>query len=416
MLRIALKVLLGISLLLCANQNAAAKTANFLCISDTHLDPNAGEVTYGEDTGAPLWNRFTTKIASTIQAENPTFILLLGDLPAHEASTQERATDDRQVLKDLRKIADPEHIPLFYIPGNNDSIGGDYYSFTGSAGLTPLILDAQGRWPGANSRSDCKHSPNQACILDKPYKLQFGYYSAYPLGSKQKLRLIALNTVIFSNSTKHPYVGQDGVSQEKAATQEIDWLKVQLLAADQAHEQVYIAMHIPPGLDAYGSTNMWKSISYQGTTIQNAFLDLMNQYQGIVKGLFTGHTHMDEIRKLANRDGELTVVALSIPGVTPEHGNNPGFKSFIYSSDDYTLLDSTTFYTTPMQSDWGNTTYSFAQDYGCQSRAIKACIAALPESNLAIDMNVDYAVKNPAYSSDWDSIDAAIDVNYQGAS
>src|ERR1700733_652587 len=115
---------------------------SFLVISDIHLhgeDDQSPAITANSDSGKDLWDSAENKIRSVLSGQagvaRPKFIIYLGDLPWH-------AKDPSQVrnvmenagtaLSGLRALAEQAHIPLLYVPGNNDSEDGDYGPFSDS--------------------------------------------------------------------------------------------------------------------------------------------------------------------------------------------------------------------------------------------------------------------------------------------
>src|ERR1700733_7656138 len=115
---------------------------SFLVISDIHLhgeDDQSPAITANSDSGKDLWDSAEHKIRSVLSGQagvaRPKFIIYLGDLPWH-------AKDPSQVrnvmenagtaLSGLRALAEQAHIPLLYVPGNNDSEDGDYGPFSDS--------------------------------------------------------------------------------------------------------------------------------------------------------------------------------------------------------------------------------------------------------------------------------------------
>jgi hypothetical protein len=143
------------------------------------------------------------------------------------------------VLSDLRDLAAGSGIPLLYMPGNNDSLAGDYFSFADGAGKTSLSLVPDADYPAVNASQPCGSPP---CLVSNP-RPDLGFYSARPVDG---LRVVALNSVILGRE----YHEVDGVSQLDAGNAQLDWLEGELDDA-AGREKVLIAMHIPPGDDAY---------------------------------------------------------------------------------------------------------------------------------------------------------------------
>ncbi len=365
----------------------------FIQVSDVHFDSSVTTINYGDDTGRELWTITKAKLTEIIrQSPGPAFIVFTGDLPAHYdcdetcfIAPNQRATHNNNiinVLSDLRQIVKDTGIPLLFTPGNNDSLAGDYYSFADRKHETlfSLVADFKNTYPALNSARTCGETP---CIVSNPYP-QMGYYSARPIDG---LRVIALNSIIFG----HKYHQVDGLSQVDAGNIQMSWLSDELAAAKLHGEKVYILMHIPPGNDAYavshgtGPTKLWAELPLSGDNWTNHFLSLVDQYQSEITGILYGHTHMDEVRRLYDVEGtQITEVAVSSPGVTPQHHNNPGIKAYWYDSITMELLDFETYYTTPTALSWGRQSYRFSTTFNCG--AISTVYQCLSDANLT-DIN-----------------------------
>ncbi len=334
-----------------------SNTAGFLFISDIHLDPNAQTTTYGKDAGMDVWNAFKIKVDQIMsQKEAPRFVVYTGDLPVHvsgavcekltggDATTHDTAI--AIVLRELQYLATRYKKPVFYLPGNNDAVAGDYMPYLDTTtGTTPMSLvnAVPMFYPKTQKVNGVK---NTQLLIDGSH-IKEGYYSARPeLG----LRLIALNTVYYNVNCPDRYAVQ--------CSQEMQWLAKQLAAARYLGEKVYIAMHIPPGLDFRGY-DMWSSV--YGTWV-DSFLNLTNTYSNTIAGILYGHTHMDELRRMHDATGDnVTEVAISCPGISAQHHNNPGFKVVNYNTASKELTDFTTYYTTlPIKGTQWNGTYTFS--------------------------------------------------------
>lgn len=286
----------------------ASTYPNFLMISDVHLGPGSTTNCDGQtDSKSDIWNSAMKKIAAVINLKKPEFILYTGDLPVHGGGDHDNMLG--AVLKDLRDIATNNCLPLVYAPGNNDSPGRDYGPFT-SGGKTPFDMDSgcPDCWPviWANPTSPSKVCPGAGpapqIIDDK--NLALGYYSVYPLGKSKKLRMIVMNTVMFTNS----YTGSN---QDNDITNQLNWLVAELNAAK--NEFVYVSMHIPPG--TWGKTG-----------VNGRFTKIVANYNNIA-GIFYGHTHQDELKLILDNTDTPKILALSCPSISPYWKNNPGFKT-----------------------------------------------------------------------------------------
>ncbi|WP_430412673.1 metallophosphoesterase [Kordia sp.] len=332
---------------------AATTTAKFLSLSDVHVDVDLKQTTFGSSsisvTSDVLWGKTKTKIESVVKAEQPEFMIYLGDLPGYDDN--ERKENTHAMLENLRSLQ--IGIPILYLPGNNDSLEGDYHSFTNANGNTVLTKDADpsNPWPILNTSSTITRSTN----LD--FNKEFGYYAVDLITNGKKLKVIALNTVLFSNSGSHPYTGDDGVSQQKATQDQMHWFETTLKSMDTT-DRVMIVMHIPIGIDGYGGKSMWKqSLTFtdlSGTShaLQNGFIDILDRYKTNITGLLNGHTHTDGLRRIykshtSDDKNDMISYSISTPGIAVNHGNNPAFKIFTYDTSNFDLLDFKTYYAVP---------------------------------------------------------------------
>nr|MDQ2993681.1 metallophosphoesterase [Pseudomonadota bacterium] len=421
-----------------------ANNNTFLAITDIHLSAGkTAAITYGQDTNDPLWDSTLAKISNLTTEQMPQFILLLGDLPAH----RDKANHEKNIGTVLRSFSglpaiSQSQLPVFFVFGNNDSLTVNYGPFANDAtnlfSLDPEHNSPEAKgWPALNANPDCSVSPRKACTYtttasmptehaeDMLYAQTKGYYSAYPLGRAYPLRFIALNSIIFS----HEYY-QSGATQREQAQQQMDWLAQQLASAGANHEGVYIAMHIPIGKDAFNhGADMWNDtlLLNNGLKFRDSFLALMSQYKQNVRAVLTGHTHFNEYRALYADQSltNLSVLGVGVPGITPNHYNNPGMQIYLYDPA-YQLTEAKTFFTTPDISEWKS--YSFQNDYACSKNSTMLnCVAQsllpnLAKSNRADELllqnqyQTNYALRAPNFDpskggySDWFTILNAIQV------
>ncbi len=409
------------ALLSTANANL---NAQFLFISDVHVDSTRAESTYGKDTRMDLWKKFMQKADSVAVSSKAKFIVYTGDLPAHygkyyldpkvpfnKSAIQSHDTDLVVSLNGLRQIADRNHIPLFYAQGNNDAIAGDYFPFNYKGSFPPfsLINQSFNPYPALNVNS----ASTPPCIISMPNP-NMCYYSASPVAG---LVLIMMNTVMLTGNFEKN-VGT-AVTHQLADAQ-FAWLDQQLKSAKTNNQKVYIAMHVPPGINLYPSNPSDSSnwINDLGPTQKQSyndqFLDLINTYnsnpnQRLIEAVLYGHTHMDELRLLMNKNSTVVSgIAISAPGITPLYQNNPGFKTVTYDNNTKSLMDFTTNYTTlrtavqiatnpkAVNPYYGNLSYSFNKQFGNNSnKSIADLLSSLPLSTIADSAKNYYTVKNP---------------------
>lgn len=387
-----------------AEATASKPEPYFIHLSDIHLDSYSNTTSYGEDTGTDLWKITYAKLDSIFgSATPPQFVLYTGDLPAHhtyEGTTHSQCTNKKTDMQDSAHLQNItilvnslsalfkkyEQIPFFYLPGNNDGLRCDYCSFDDDKQGTFLPLLSSDSLPAIHADKTCGNPP---CILDQ--HLSTGYYAAQV---RTGLRLIALNSVIFGQK----YFVRDKVCQEEAGDLQMSWLRSQLSDAATKGEKVYLAMHIPPGIDAHSTSQspMWADLP-AGNPWNNQFLALVDSNRTTIAGILFGHTHMDEVRRLYDPTGtRITEVAISAPGISSIHSNNPGFKLVYFDSKSKELTDFVTCYTTPGADTYGDSTYRFSSVFGgAAGLTMYDRLKSMPLQTLDSAMNTIYLVKSP---------------------
>jgi sphingomyelin phosphodiesterase acid-like 3 len=355
-----------------ATQN---KSASFIAVSDIHLDTS----------NAATWEAAAKTITQIAQGKNgsskPSFILYLGDLPVHSdprssAQVANAMNEAGIALKGLRGIAEQANIPLLYLPGNNDSYTGDYHYF--DTVLFKKDNTGADRWPVIPGKQLISHG--QDPYIGDQSLLQLGCYTAFPLGKTVPLKVIALNTVMFSAQSTdsvgmaYNYCNEHPELRQQDVNLEIRWLFQQLQDVYGTNQQVLIAMHIPPGIDGYTGANslniggklMWDStLKYNGIKVEDFFVALIDTYKDNIIGLIGGHTHLDGIRIVQVQNNAPIMPYISVPAISADHGNNSSFKVVEFDpSQKFALTNFTTYYhrkTDPvLQFD---STYSFNQTF-----------------------------------------------------
>jgi hypothetical protein len=376
---------------------------SFLALSDVHYDGNSADIWgQGQETSAILWTRAQAEAKRAIAADDPGFILYLGDLPAHGEPQAIRETQFKAVLDGLQGLVAGTKKRLLFLPGNNDSDGEDYCAFT-TGGETPFDAASDpSAWPVINAQ------PGD--IIDAG-QLARGFYSAYPLGKSTPLRLLALNTVIF-NPNYGTFQGAscvDAATRQADANAQIEWLYAQLTDAALKKEKVIVAMHVPPGIDGYGGAPNWDPgraytgnapglTRYTGRAVQDVYLALVAAFSKQIVGTLSSHTHLGDLRRLRDCDGNVTELDLSIPAVTTDHGSNPAMKLLRHDARYEWLAAETRYASEKTWNNWVDANrFSFADNYPCTacdgSETLGEWIAKVPEPALLGDMLAYLMVK-----------------------
>lgn len=382
--------------------NAALKpNPYFIHLSDIHLEAFSGTSKYGRDTDTTLWNITKVKLQEIMsQTPAPSFVVYTGDLAAHYGTHYlpfgQRFTHNHNLetlLDDLRDLVQINKIPFLYLPGNNDALAGDYFSFADSTLATPfsLVPDVHNPYPALNATTNCGPSP---CIVSNPHPT-LGFYSARP---EDSLRVLALNSVIFGREYKE----RDGISHDSAGIIQMDWISDQLKDAKAKKEKVILAMHIPLGINVYSwnkKESFWAHLPDRSNTWQDQFIRLTQAYKETITGILYGHTHMDEMRIIYNSStvsdsSNITEVAISAPGITPYHGNNPGFKTITYDAKSKEIINFTTYYTTPSAQVYGDLSYIFPEPSKCNGLSILECVKNMTLNEFHTEVDKIYKVKH----------------------
>ena len=364
----------------------AFATPRFLSISDIHYGTENVSKD-GNDTGPEFLKITMAKFKELIKDVD--FIINLGDLPTHMLFASAKKADyERTLFHDLYE-ADKEAKPMFYAPGNNDSLTGNYQPFTVD-GKSPLNYASD--WAGACVF--CK-----GLIIDDSHMQSGGYYSSYVIPGNKDIMLIALNTAPFANV---PILAPKYPNQEADALAELAWFKEQL--KEHSAKQLLIGFHIPLGV-SYKGTEFWhQNYLKQFTAI---LADNTSSYGQIT--LLAGHTHMDELRKIPLPNG-VALYEYSTAAVSRIHHNNPAIK--IMSLDKNMKVDNYTTYYTSHLDKWGDEHYEalgakdaiFSQ---CQKETLSSCLDSLTDKQVCAGLEhgffygakSDRVIKNACYTT-----------------
>ncbi|WP_165482777.1 metallophosphoesterase [Legionella gresilensis] len=370
-----LKILIGFFIFFAAQPTWPA--IRFLALSDIHYGAN--NITgNGHDTGDILWSSALEKF-KTLQ-QDVDFILLLGDLPTHHFpffSKVDKAQYEAKIFHDLF-ITDNTHKPIYYVPGNNDSLAGNYQPFA-KQGKSPLSYAYD--WQGACAYCD-------GLMIDKTAMESGGYYATYVLPKNKDIILIVLNATQFA---KLPLWIPSYLNQDDDAEQQLEWLATQL--KNHQAKQLLIAMHEEPGID-YRNKKVWKDKPL------TQFIKLLNKYHKNYQqiSLLTSHSHYDELRKITLKNGK-AIYAYSTPSISRRHYNNPAMKIF-HLNDDLILQDFTTYFTND-EARWGDDHYYAINSQNnifstCKDRSLAACLNSLNTEKICelMEGKAIYSTKN----------------------
>jgi hypothetical protein len=125
-----------------------------------------------------------------------------------------------------------------------------------------------------------------------------------------------------------------------------------LKTAKKNKQNVWIVLHIPPGVDTWSTVKKGHTVAYwddlhkdrDSRTFTDRFEELVQMYSPIIKGIFSGHTHMDHFRLIFDKSHNPLAYVHITPAISPEYGNNPGFQVLTYDAGSFSVADFDTYY------------------------------------------------------------------------
>jgi hypothetical protein len=143
------------------------------------------------------------------------------------------------------------------------------------------------------------------------------------------------------------------------ATLMLNWLQANL--SEPGTKNIWITMHIPPGLNVYSNNSNFWNADYSQT-----FINSIVKYSSKVKFGVASHTHFNDFRVFYNNETKPVPVAFMriVPSLCSNHANNPSFEVATFNSTTGQVIKETNYYldlaTIPAskgvtQADWNNT-------------------------------------------------------------
>ncbi len=236
---------------------------------------------------------------------HPAFITIAGDFIWHGAKPADSILKRKSVqfIAGLFKQSFPD-TPIIPAMGNNDTYGDDYVLQDGH-----FLNDFANAW-----------QPNLPKSSADSLKIH-GYY-AYTTNS---LKLIAINSALLNNGSHY----QQAIAMLK-------WLQSNL--ADPGVKNVWIVMHIPPGINVYNGANFWNP-GYTKT-----FINTVVKYAPKVKFCIASHTHFNDFRVFYNIEKKPVAFMRIMPSICSNHGNNPSFDITEFDSVTGNIIHETNYY------------------------------------------------------------------------
>ena len=280
--------------------------------------------------------------------------------------------------------------PVFGVVGNNDSACGDYAEPAHSALFAALAAE----WNVVSSRPDAARD------------FAAGGYYAVPHPTVPKQELIVLNSTFWSSL----YHAGCSSASDAPGDVEMAWLKQQLQQAQLAGKTAVLAMHIPPGFDAFNSSrenDCAKPRALWNSKYTNDFLDTIDKYQAILRGAYAAHLHRDDFRVFTG--GARPFLPLQVlPSISPIYLNNPAFEVGRYDRATGALADYSVIYLKNLSQagvaeppDWGRE-YTFGTAYNLPSYSasnLASLAAAIRTKSAVRNEFLDFFAAHNAISS-----------------
>lgn len=345
---------------------------------------------YYQDSNFGLVKSTLDEVSKAAIQHHPRFAIITGDFQSHgflenyrHFSGDTSLTHYHEFVKKFFEFLSFElrqalpGIPIYAALGNNDGYQ-DYFASPANSFFKDLL-------------------PSWSLLLatsNTHWRKDFAYGGYYSIKLPHQ-RLIVLNTSFFSSKG-------EGKNIKLGAKTEMNWLARQLQEAHLHHEKVWMIMHIPPGVDAYktSQTPFGYISQFWHPDYSKAVLAEISKYADEITGIFAGHTHADafEVIKTAS-----TPVFISItPAISPLFGNNSGFKVYSYNPNSAEIKNFQVYYLPHILNSkeiahW-QLEYDFNQTYQphCSTCALIDGMLNMPKSGkLAEAYQQYYTVNNP---------------------
>ncbi|KAI5703350.1 hypothetical protein M8J75_010701 [Diaphorina citri] len=159
-----------------------------------------------------------------------------------------------------------------------------------------------------------------------------GYYTFDQ--KKSKVRLVALNTNLFSNNPLN--------SKEELEAQ-WKWFETIMTKSEKNNERVFIIGHMAPGADE----KQFDALPSFSEKYSTKYLRLIRKHAAIIVGQFFGHLHSDTFR-IVYDDNKPVSWMMMAPSVSPRRipigNNNPGIRIYKYDTVTGAVLDFSQYY------------------------------------------------------------------------
>ena len=239
----------------------------------------------------------------------PDFIIWTGDNSPHNSknSSQEDNYEATIIIKNKLDEKFNFSIPIYPALGNHEKYPSDLY-----LNSEQELLETY-----AEIFKDYFYE-DQAYESFKKY----GYYTEKYKDTN--LRIVVLNCLICDNFNFYIMGGR-----HRAAKDEFIWLEKVLRQAEEDGEYIYLIDHFPI------------NSSFQSTECAQRLRALLDRFDYIIRGFFSGHTHLDDISPVKTFFEPKPIININYiaPPITTFPGRNPSFRQFIIDSNTKNIID-----------------------------------------------------------------------------
>ena len=259
------------------------------------------------DLSPNLFHSFINKAYSL----KPDLIIWTGDNAPHDTWKEkfEGQNDTYYVTEIIRNALDEKFqfkIPIYPLLGNHEIYPNDEFNEKETIFYEKM----------ANIYK--KYLSNSAYLTFK----KFGYYSMkYP---NSNLKIIALNCLL-CDTWNYNLINSD----KKASKEMFVWLEKELRQSEKNNEYVYILNHFP------------LTGSFSLEECSKRFIALYDRFEYIIRGVFSGHTHKDDINPIYGYFDRKRITNLNYicPSLTTFPNVLPSFRVYEIDSDTKQIID-----------------------------------------------------------------------------
>ena len=236
------------------------------------------------------------------------FVIWTGDNAPHDTwqGSQKGVFDISKKLKDMLDVKfKANNIPVYYSLGNHEKYPNDAFHDEENYMLENM----------ANVYRD--YLNEEAYDTFKKY----GYYS---INYDKNLKIISINCLVCDSFNFNLFN-----STKLHAKKMFSWLEEELSKAEQKNEYVYILNHFPLNGE------------FTLTECAKRFQALFDRYEYNIRGIFSGHTHRDDIEAITSYFDKNKIINLNFvaPQLTTYSNKLPSYRIYTIDADTKQVLD-----------------------------------------------------------------------------